>query len=389
MPAVPPPIDAAAAFRNERGAFFRILIRGALLQLPTFGFYRFWLLTEMRRHLWSRTSLGGVPFAYTGQPRELLVGFLVATALLVPAYVAYAIVGLVAEAWQAFASVPLFLVFWFFGHFALYRARAYKVSRTQFRGLRFWMDGSGLAYAVRAILWDVAVVASLGLAYPWRAASLERYKMAHTSFGTLKGGFTGTGANLFRRGAVYWLVGLAAVGLAAALAFATAEQPSAALPAGAGVAVLAAMVLYPLLMGVHLRWQVEGTRFGALRFESRLTAGGVFWIYLKAALIIQGFLIAAGIVLGITVAVLGDTPKDQFTPGLVLGFAVIALVYLAMLLGFGVLKRFYVDRGVWQAVADTTTASGVGVLDTAAAAGAPAGSVGAGLADALDLSGGL
>lgn len=36
-------------------------MRGALLELATFGFYRFWLTTDMRQHLWSNTEIGGVP----------------------------------------------------------------------------------------------------------------------------------------------------------------------------------------------------------------------------------------------------------------------------------------------------------------------------------------
>lgn len=388
-PGAPPPIDAAASFRGDPGAFLRILVRGALLQLPTFGFYRFWLITDMRRHLWANTRLGEDGFAYTGTAKELLVGFLIATAVLVPVYALYAIAGLVAETWAAFASVPLVLVFWVFGHFALYRARAYKASRTQYRGLRLWMDGSGLAYAGRAMAWDLAVVLTLGLAYPWRAASLERYKMCHTRFGMLQGGFSGTGAVLFRRGMLYWLAGLAIVGLVFVSTLAGRGDLPAALMAALGVAVPSGLVLYPLLMAVRLRWQIEGTHFGALGFQSRLGPGTVFWIYLKAALIVFGFFLAGGIVAGLLMAVFGGALSGPATGGTVALFGVIALLYLALILGFGVLKRFYVDRAVWSEIANTTTASGVGVLDTVAAAGDRAGSLGEGFADALDVSGGL
>ncbi len=383
MPAVPPPIDAAVGFNGTPGAFFRILARGALLQLPTFGFYRFWLITEMRRHLWSHTTLGGAPFSYTGRPRELLVGFLIAAAVLVPIYVANALLGFIAEAWQAFASVPLFLIFWFFGHFALYRARAYKVSRTHHRGLRLWMGGSGLAYALRAILWDIAVVASLGLAYPWRAASLERFKMGHTHFGTLPGAFAGTGGDLFRRGAIYWLAALALAGLAALLAYAGAPGVAAA------VGIPGALALYPLLVGVRMRWQVDGMRFGVLRFQSSLRNGTVFWIHLKAGLIILGFILVGVAALVIVAASVGSGLTGEITSLSVVGLVGVAIIYLALFLGFGVLKRLYIDRALWRAVADTTTASGIGVLDTVAVAGDRAGIVGEGFADALDVSGGL
>jgi hypothetical protein len=41
------------AFTDERGGFFRLVRRGALLELITAGFYRFWLATDIRRSLWS------------------------------------------------------------------------------------------------------------------------------------------------------------------------------------------------------------------------------------------------------------------------------------------------------------------------------------------------
>jgi hypothetical protein len=37
--------------------------RGAGLELITAGFYRFWLATDIRRHLWSNTLIDGDPGA--------------------------------------------------------------------------------------------------------------------------------------------------------------------------------------------------------------------------------------------------------------------------------------------------------------------------------------
>ena len=72
-------------------------MRGALLELLTLGFYRFWLATDMRRHLWSHTSVGGDAPEYTGTAKELLIGFLFALAILAPVYLAYFFIGLEAE----------------------------------------------------------------------------------------------------------------------------------------------------------------------------------------------------------------------------------------------------------------------------------------------------
>jgi uncharacterized membrane protein YjgN (DUF898 family) len=142
-PTLPPPLPVA--FIGDRGEFRRLVTRGAGLELITVGFYRFWLATDIRRHLWSNTIIDGDAAEYTGRARELLIGFLFALAILVPIYLAYFLVGLEVERFKAFASIPLFLFFYLFGQFAIYRARRYRLTRTVWRGVRFWMDGSGWA----------------------------------------------------------------------------------------------------------------------------------------------------------------------------------------------------------------------------------------------------
>jgi uncharacterized membrane protein YjgN (DUF898 family) len=92
--------------------------RGALLELITAGLYRFWLATDIRRALWSGTSVDGDAPEYTGTAKELLIGFLFALAILVPIYVVYFLIGIEAERAKAFASIPLVLFFYAFGQFA-------------------------------------------------------------------------------------------------------------------------------------------------------------------------------------------------------------------------------------------------------------------------------
>src|SRR5262245_32363237 len=142
-PPAPPSGSARIAFAGQRSDFVSLVFRGALLELLTVGFYRFWLATDMRRHLWSNTTVNGDAAEYTGTAKELLIGFLFALAILAPLYLVYFLLGIEAETWQAFASVPLALFFYVFAQFAMYRARRYRLTRTIWRGVRFWMTGSG------------------------------------------------------------------------------------------------------------------------------------------------------------------------------------------------------------------------------------------------------
>src|SRR5229473_4234129 len=78
-----------ARFVGHGQVFWHLLVRGAVLLMFTLGIYRFWLTTDIRRFLWSNTELLGETFEYTGTARELLLGFVMAIAILVPLYTAF------------------------------------------------------------------------------------------------------------------------------------------------------------------------------------------------------------------------------------------------------------------------------------------------------------
>ena len=393
-----PPPAARVRFTGTEGDLFRILLRGSLLQIPTFGFYRFWLITDVRRHLWTHTQIGDDAFEYTGRGRELLIGFLIAMAILVPVFIVYFLVAIEAERWQAFASVPLYLILYVLGYYAVYRARRYRATRTIFRGVRFWMTGSGWSYVGRAILWDLATLVTLGFAYAWRSAALERYKMVNTRYGTLEGGFEATGWTLFKRGAWIWAIFLV-VAISTGVLFALQEWASAivlAVALGIGTPFL-----LPVFTAIELRWWLEGVRFGAMTAESDLRIGAIVWCYAKTVLIWMAYSMVGGLMLGIVVAIFGgifaisggiggDTPAEPSLPLIIAGGFFGALLYIAFLLGFDLIRRLFLDRGIWAAAAASVTLTHLEELEKAGAAGGEIpGGVGEGLLDALDMSGGF
>ena len=284
---------ARAAFTGENGEFRRLVTRGALLELVTFGFYRFWLATNIRRHLWSNSSVAGDALEYTGTGRELLIGFLFALAILVPIYLVYFVIGIEAERWQAFAGVPLGLLYYGFWQFANYRARRYRLTRTLWRGVRFWMTGSGTAYAVRAFGWILLIVLTLGLAYPWRAAALGRYKMGHTFYGDLAGRFEGKGWDFFKRGWWLWLLALGwiagYVGTFAVTVVSLAPlkrggdltplQMDSALGALLFTIFSISLPFFPFVYGAfkatEWKWWLQGLRLGDVRLDSDLPHGAL------------------------------------------------------------------------------------------------------------------
>src|SRR5260370_8950182 len=80
--------DSAVRLRfvGHRGDYWRLMIRGGVLQAITLGIYRFWLFTDMRRFLWARPAVEGETLEYTGTAVEQLIGFLLAIGILPPVY---------------------------------------------------------------------------------------------------------------------------------------------------------------------------------------------------------------------------------------------------------------------------------------------------------------
>jgi uncharacterized membrane protein YjgN (DUF898 family) len=369
---VPPPLPALFEFTGDRKGFLGLVARGAGLVLVTLGFYRFWLVTDIRRHLWSNTVIDGDAAEYTGRGRELLIGFLIALAILMPIYLGYFLIGVEAERWQALASFPLIAAFYVFGQFAIYRARRYRLTRTVWRGVRFWMDGSGWAYAARATLWGLLAIVTLGVAMPWRQAALERYKMRHSWYGDLQGKFEGRGWEFFKRIWWLWLV----------TPFALVIFP--ALPS-----------LYAHYKAVEWRWWLSGLRIGGVRVESMLKSSAFQDLYWKAVgwslLLSTGFTAVIGAALGL-VTKLSGAPAEQVSVAAAASSSIPLLVapvigYLAFALALSVVTRLYLSRDLWARVLASTQLIGLEAAANVAARGELASAVGEGFADGLDVAG--
>src|SRR5262245_36109126 len=119
------PAGGVVRFLGNSRVYWRLLIHGAVLLMFTLGIYRFWLATDVRRFLWSNTELAGEAFEYTGTARELLIGFLIALAILVPLYCVFFIVALGGGPLGDLSGLLSFVLLTLLGHYAVYRARRY------------------------------------------------------------------------------------------------------------------------------------------------------------------------------------------------------------------------------------------------------------------------
>jgi hypothetical protein len=394
--------DEAAAIRAEylqRPGLFGLLIKNALLGLLTLGLYRFWAKTALRRYFWGNVSVAGEPFEYTGQGRELFLGFLVVMAIFLPITLAYG--GLQVALLAADASVtPLdalyFILLSLLVAAAGFRARRYRLSRTLWRGIRAGQDGSAWAYLRRYALWLVAFMLTLGWSTPWAAADLARYRMAHTFWGDLRGRFEGQPKQLLRLwalafllGIVPWL-GLGLIYLAGSLPIEFDADGDWHLGDDLGFVPALLMVVggFGLPLGYliftigWLRWYLSGMRFGGIAitasFRKRMIIGQALLGWFCLLLMVGAAGVAAGLVVGIGGNMLGE--RGPF----LLGMAAVVFG----LLGYFILRVSYVfllHVPILHRIVESISITGLDLADAANQAPDLREQTGEGLADSFEV----
>jgi uncharacterized membrane protein YjgN (DUF898 family) len=414
--AAQPPEVGRAKFVGPLGPFWRLLVRGALLLMVTLGIYRFWLVTDIRRYLWSNTEIAGDALEYLGTGVELLLGFLIAIAILVPIYAGLSIGSLGLGRLGAIVPFVSFALLALLGQFAVYRARRYRLTRTMFRGLRFHQTGSAWRYAVCAIFWMAMSALTLGLAYPWGQASLERYKMRNTFYGDLQARFEGSGTRLFARGFLLWaivmvpvLIGtvvlIAAIdwtAIAAVLKAGTLDpgriegaDPSVALVIlfpflfAAWLAVAGA-VLYPAFQAITMKWWLAGLRFGEITVSTRLRMRSVYAVYVRflwhalafAAVVLTLFGLGA-----LAVGMVGTASFESSVAAQIAASVGVVVLYVATALGFSTIYHVTVRLGLWRVGFESIDLAGLRALDRVKAVPQSASAMGEGLIDALNVGG--
>jgi uncharacterized membrane protein YjgN (DUF898 family) len=300
------------------------------------------------------------------------------------------------------------------GEYALYRARRYRLTRTVFRGLRFDQHGSPWRYAVYALACWAIVIVTLGLAYPWTLAFIERFKMRNTSYGDLQGRFEGAGLSLFLRGLPMWLliVGVPVIAIVAmarlidwnmlgnAIALSQGDgdsmntliQNNPQLGKAIGVifaaffaSVVIGVLLYPVFQAVMLRWWISGLRFGDVAVSSRLRIRQVYGVYLRLLLYLFLLGLLAGIVGGMTIFAVPDIVgfRHNATVNRLVVGAISLLLYVVVMMGSSTIYQVIVAAGLWRLGAETAALTGEQALDGVRASGSPSSALGEGLADAL------
>jgi uncharacterized membrane protein YjgN (DUF898 family) len=178
------------------------------------GFYRFWARTQVRKHIWSSVHINGEPLEYTGTGMELFKGFLVVFfVLILPIALVTGFVGFLYPqspllVMIQFAVILTVYVLW---GFAVYKAWNYKLSRTQWRGIRGALVGPAMTYSLLFFGSLMAKGMSLGWATPVMNTVLQEQITNDMRFGDAAFKFKGRAGPLYPTYALCWFLTLGAI----------------------------------------------------------------------------------------------------------------------------------------------------------------------------------
>jgi uncharacterized membrane protein YjgN (DUF898 family) len=311
-------------YDGRLGELYGIFFVNLLLGIITLGIYRFWGRTRYRRYLWSHTTYDGDRFEYTGTGGELFRGFIIAFGIFFVVILGLNLLqlligeehpGIVVFLQIAFVMLLTFLLF-----ASRYTALRYRLTRTLWRGIRGGLAGSAISYAWRSIGYGILTGLTLYQFVPFATVRLWRYRLNNLFFGTAQGNFEGRGRDLYGRYLVAFLLSIGAgiiiVGgialsmgsafqemfeaIAQAQAQAQGETPppdSEGGPIG-GSSAGAIQSAIMALIGGYVAWIIIGaiaylwywafsiryltgrTGLAGLQFESTVTAGRLFGLFI-------------------------------------------------------------------------------------------------------------
>ena len=378
------------AIAGRRRALMGLALRVSLLTLVTLGLYRFWGRTRMRQWYWSSVRPGGDPLEYAGAGAEKFAGFLVAVCVLafwlgvVNLLLMFFSLSVLAAPWLAYVlSFALLVPVWFF---ARYRARAYMLARTRWRGIRFGMAPGAWGYALRVCWHGLLTVLTLGFLWPRMTFRLEKYRTDRTYFGTARLHQGGDWRMLMPAWGHAWLGAgftLAALALAAT---STPRMVWLAVPFGLWAVYGAVYYRVTALRLMAEAKTAEGLGLLAAPEPARVARIlGFGWLAIVLALGLP--LVLAGTVLALLpfgqIGVL--LASDPANPLAVLAVGLFVLLYFGLFVLYGVLRHGLITLPLWRHYAASLTLTGAHRLTAVGQREKAAAGEAGGLAEALDV----
>lgn len=197
------PVDLTLGFDGKALDYLLIILKTTLLTLVTAGLYYPWARAERLRFLMNNTKLGSHAFSFTGNGKEIAIGYIKGLLIYGTIY-AGIIYGsrITAESpvLGAVLSGVFTLLFYGLLPLAIWGGKAYRLSRTRYRSIYFSIDRSQRnAFFKRYALDLILVPLTLGLYLPVLLYNLRKNLTNATRWGNVPFSYTA------RLSDSYWL----------------------------------------------------------------------------------------------------------------------------------------------------------------------------------------
>ena len=121
-------------FTGDAREWFGIWIVNILLTILTVGIYSAWAKVRTKRYFLGHTSLDGHTFDYHAQPKQILIGRIIAIVVL-------AGLNLVSQV-SPFAAIGVLVAYGFLLPWAIVRGLSFNANMTSYRNVRFGFEGT-------------------------------------------------------------------------------------------------------------------------------------------------------------------------------------------------------------------------------------------------------
>ncbi len=300
----------------------------------TLTVWHFWGKTNVRRHIWSCIHINDEPLEYTGLGGDLFRGFILVFAIFIlPLLLLTAGLGFYLGPQHPAISGLNFLFAvagYLLGGFALYKARNYQLSRTNWRGIRGNMAGSAGLYSLTYFGSILAKWFSFGWATPVMNVVMSEQMIGDMRFGDSAFKFKGRAGPLYPTYALCWFLTLfVVIGGGILFAYEIAQwfgsgfeeafkhvfktegdtKPNSSelqlvgfFIVGVMGLVLSYVLIIPALWAIYsakeMRTLANYTRFDGAQFKLNATAANVIWLAVGNLLII---VLAVAVAIGLTI----------------------------------------------------------------------------------------
>lgn len=170
-----PTVRHELRFEGSGGEYFKIWIVNLALTIVTLGIFSAWAKVRSKRYFYGNTYLADDNFDYHGAPLRILLGRMIALALLLGYSATLHFVPMMRFAWVIF--------FAFAAPWLLNAALRFNARNSSYRNVRFNFDGDYWEAFGVYILWGIFAAFTLFTTYPLARRRRDQYNIDHHTFG--------------------------------------------------------------------------------------------------------------------------------------------------------------------------------------------------------------